>query len=63
MDMSRRQFFRVTAGGIAGSSMAALGLAPAAVSAQQVREFKLLANHRDPQHLSVLFGQLRPDHV
>ncbi len=41
MDMSRRQFFRVTAGGVVGSSAAALGLAPASLSAQQVREFKL----------------------
>ena len=41
MDMSRRQFFRVAAGGVAGSSAAALGLAPSSLSAQQVREFKL----------------------
>lgn len=41
MDMSRRQFFRLTAGGVVGSSAATLGLAPASLSAQQVREFKL----------------------
>lgn len=40
MDMSRRQFFRVCAGGMAGSSVAALGFAPAKAHAV-TREFKL----------------------
>lgn len=40
MDISRRQFFRVTAAGMAGSSIAALGVAPTAAIAQ-TREFKL----------------------
>ena len=40
MDISRRQFFRVTAAGMAGSSIAALGIAPTAAIAQ-TREFKL----------------------
>jgi formate dehydrogenase major subunit len=40
MDMSRRQFFRVCGTALAGSSVAALGVAPAPVLAQ-TREFKL----------------------
>jgi formate dehydrogenase major subunit len=41
VDVSRRQFFRICAAGIGGSSLAALGFAPAAALAE-VREFKLL---------------------
>jgi len=40
MDMNRRQFFRVCAGGLTGSSLAVLGFSPKAVLAQ-VRGFKL----------------------
>jgi formate dehydrogenase major subunit len=40
MDMSRRQFFRVCGASLAGSSVAAVGLAPTAALAE-VREFKL----------------------
>lgn len=40
MDMSRRQFFRVCAGAMAGSSVAALGVAPTQALAV-TREFKL----------------------
>ena len=39
--LSRRQFFRVCATGIGGSSLAALGFAPTAALAE-VRQFKLL---------------------
>lgn len=40
MDMSRRQFFRVSGAGLAGSSLAALGFSPAPVLAE-TRQFKL----------------------
>jgi formate dehydrogenase major subunit len=40
MDMSRRQFFRVSGAGLAGSSLAALGFSPAPVLAA-TRQFKL----------------------
>jgi anaerobic selenocysteine-containing dehydrogenase len=39
--LTRRQFFKVCATGMAGSSLAALGFAPTAALAE-VREFKLL---------------------
>jgi formate dehydrogenase major subunit len=40
MDMNRRQFFKVCAGGLGASSLAVLGFSPTAVLAQ-VRSFKL----------------------
>ncbi|MGF6527101.1 formate dehydrogenase major subunit [Variovorax sp. PvP013] len=40
MDMSRRQFFRVSGAGLVGSSIAALGFSPAAALAE-TRSFKL----------------------
>lgn len=40
MDMSRRQFFRVSAAGLAASTMAALGFSPAGALAE-TRQFKL----------------------
>jgi formate dehydrogenase major subunit len=40
MDMSRRQFFKTCAGGLAGSSLAMLGFSPQAVLAE-TRSFKL----------------------
>lgn len=40
MDMSRRQFFRVSGAGLAGSSLAALGFSPTATLAD-TRNFKL----------------------
>jgi len=40
MDMNRRQFFRVCAAGMGGSSLAMMGFSPQAVLAQ-VRNFKL----------------------
>ncbi len=40
MEYSRRQFVKLAAGGLAGSSLAALGFSPARVLAE-VREFKL----------------------
>ena len=40
MDMSRRQFFRVSAAGLAGSSLAALGFSPTQALAE-TRNFKL----------------------
>ena len=41
MDLSRRQFFKVAGIGLAGSSLGALGMAPTAAFAEQVRHFKL----------------------
>ncbi len=41
MNVSRRQFFRICAGGMAGTTVAALGFAPGAALAG-VREYKLL---------------------
>lgn len=43
MQVTRRQFFKVCAGGLAGSSIAALGFSPTAALAE-VREFKLAAS-------------------
>jgi formate dehydrogenase major subunit len=40
MDMNRRQFFRVSSAGLAGSSLAVLGFSPAAALAE-TRSFKL----------------------
>ena len=40
MDMTRRQFFRVSGAGLAASSLVALGFSPAAVAAE-TRHFKL----------------------
>src|SRR5262245_25298287 len=40
MDMNRRQFFKVCAAGLGGSSLAMMGLAPAPVLAE-ARSFKL----------------------
>ena len=41
MDLSRRQFFKVAGIGLAGSSLGALGMAPTAAFAEQLRHFKL----------------------
>lgn len=41
MDVSRRQFFKICAGGMAGTTVAALGFAPKMALAQ-ARNFKLL---------------------
>lgn len=62
MDLNRRQFFKVAAVGLGGSSLAALGMAPTPAFAEQVRHFKL-AHTKNPQHLPLLLGRLRPDHV
>ena len=40
MDMDRRQFFRVSGAGLAGSSLVALGFSPTAALAE-TRQFKL----------------------
>lgn len=41
MDLNRRQFFKVAAVTLGGSSLAALGMAPEPAFAEQVRHFKL----------------------
>lgn len=41
MDVSRRKFFKICAGGMAGTTAAALGFAPKMALAQ-ARNFKLL---------------------
>ncbi len=45
MDLNRRQFFKVAAIGLGGSSLAALGMAPTPAFAEQVRHFKLAHTH------------------
>jgi formate dehydrogenase major subunit len=45
MDLNRRQFFKVAAISIGGSSLAALGMAPEPAFAEQVRHFKLTHTH------------------
>ena len=45
MDLNRRQFFKVAGLGLAGSSLGALGMAPAPAFAEQVRHFKLAHTH------------------
>lgn len=48
MDVSRRQFFKICAGGMAGTTVAALGFAPKQALAQ-ARNYKLLrAKEIDP---------------
>ncbi len=47
MDVSRRQFFKICAGGMAGTTVAALGFAPKQALAQ-ARNYKLLRAKRDP---------------
>ena len=41
MDMDRRQFFRVSGAGLAGSSLVALGFSPTAAALAETRQFKL----------------------
>ena len=41
MQVSRRQFFKICAGGMAGTTAAALGFAPATALAE-TRQYKLL---------------------
>ena len=41
MQVSRRQFFKICAGGMAGTTAAALGFAPA-VALAETRQYKLL---------------------
>ncbi len=45
MEVSRRQFFKICAGGMAGTTAAALGFAPGV--ARETRQYKLL-RARDP---------------
>ena len=45
MDVSRRQFFKICAGGMAGTTVAALGFAPKQALAQ-ARNYKLLLFRR-----------------
>ncbi|VFT74601.1 molybdopterin oxidoreductase Fe4S4 region [Klebsiella aerogenes] len=53
MDVSRRKFFKICAGGMAGTTAAALGFAPKMALAQ-ARNFKLLRAKEIPQHLHLL---------
>ena len=61
MDVSRRKFFKICAGGMAGTTAAALGFAPKMALAQ-ARNYKLLCQ-RDPQHLHILLRGLRAINV
>lgn len=51
MDVSRRQFFKICAGGMAGTTVAALGFTPKMALAQ-ARNYKLLRAKRSvtPAH-------------
>ena len=61
MNMNRRQFFKVCAAGLGGSSIALMGFSPTAALAE-VRSLQARPRHRNPEHVSVLLGELRgPD--
>ncbi len=62
MDVSRRKFFKICAGGMAGTTAAALGFAPKMALAQ-ARNFQIAACERDPQHLHLLLRGLRAINV
>lgn len=47
MQVSRRQFFKICAGGMAGTTAAALGFAPG-VALAETRQYKLLRHPRNP---------------
>ena len=62
MELSRRQFMKVTGSTLAGSSLALMGFSPATALAE-VRQYKLAAHHGHAQHLPLLLGRLRHPHV
>ncbi len=61
MDVSRRKFFKICAGGMAGTTAAAPGFAPKMALAQ-ARNFKLL-RAKEIQHLHLLLRGLRAINV
>ena len=61
-DLTRRQFLAITGGSLAGSSLALLGFSPRRGACRGAR-VQARPHHRDPQHLSLLLGRLRRDHV
>ena len=58
MQITRRKFFKVCAGGMAGTSVAMLGFAPATALAAP-REYKPIACKRITSNLYILLGKLR----
>ncbi|STT54654.1 molybdopterin oxidoreductase Fe4S4 region [Klebsiella pneumoniae] len=62
MDVSRRKFFKICAGGMAGTTAAALGFAPKMALAQ-ARNFKLLRAKEIRKHLHLLLRGLRAINV
>ncbi len=57
MDVSRRQFFKICAGGMAGTTAAMLGFAPKMALAQ-ARNYKLLRAKEIRTHLHILLRRL-----
>lgn len=62
MDVSRRQFFKICAGGMAGTTVAALGFTPKMALAQ-ARNYKLLRAKEIRNSLHILFRRLRAINV
>jgi anaerobic selenocysteine-containing dehydrogenase len=61
MQVSRRQFFKICGAGLSGSSIALMGYSPTSALAE-VRSYKLARATENPQHVSLLLGELRgPD--
>ena len=64
MEVSRRDFMKGAGGGIAATTLGALGFGDIeAAYAAAIRPFKLANYHRNPQHLPLLRGGLRHHHV
>ena len=62
MQVNRRQFFKICAAGMGASSLAVMGFSPTAGAGGSAR-IQIAAQHRNPQHLPLLFGKLRPADV
>ena len=57
MQVSRRQFFKICAGGMAGTTAAALGFAPG-VALAETRQYKLLRTRETRNTCTLLFRWL-----
>ena len=64
MEVSRRQFMRGAAAGVAGTTLGALGFGEIADSLRQFdSRLEASGHHGNPQHLHILCGGLRHHHV
>ena len=64
VEVSRRQFMRGAAAGVAGTSLGALGFGDIATAyASSIRAWKLLGTTENSQHLHLLRSGLRHHHV